>query len=554
LRNIAGGAEAANQKLMSGLVGETEALRSLGVVISEADVKRKAYTLGIAREGAELNEAQKIQARYALIMEQTGKAQGDFARTSDSLANQQRILQAQFENVQAQVGEGLIPTVQDLGAAFTGLFAILDGLSKPIGGLGSLIEAAATAINPVVLLGQAVQQFKEITGDAEPTVEELAKTLELEQSAASKAAAAMAEVTKETKRQKDAAAALTKEQESRRGAVLSSIAATAGVRDAEQRLEDARRGVAEAGDLAKQKERDLADARESVTDAVREVTRAEEDLTDARREAPRQLRDAHLDARDAALSVRQAERDLAEARTEAGDAAAEASAEAAKALTPLQRAQAALNDTRKDIDPDAVARAEINLERAQIRQIEAAERAAELEREREHPRVVAEAEDRLADAKDKVADAQRGVNEVQARDNSKAVREANDDLADASTGVAGAYESQRTALLKLNELGLAAIPTFQTITDLLSFLDKVGSAPAASSFDTTRGANGAGSSTAPAPTPTRAQVDPSYQAQGGTTFQVENLTVTSNSPDAVQVANEVAAAFAASAAIAARVN
>lgn len=238
-RNLAGGAQEANQKLLSGLVGETEALRSLGIVINEADVKRKAYTLGIAKEGAELTEAQKIQSRYALIMEQTSKAQGDFANTSDSLANQQRILQAQFENIQAQIGTGLIPVVEDLGAAFGGVFDLLDLAASPAGGMGGFVEMVAKALNPVVLLGDAMQQFKEVTGTAEPTAAELTRTLEIQeiQMAASKEeqkalTEAQKESTKAAKEQEKALDELLKAQ-------LGSINADIGLENAIRKTRDA---------------------------------------------------------------------------------------------------------------------------------------------------------------------------------------------------------------------------------------------------------------------------------------------------------------------------
>lgn len=82
----------------SGLAGETEPLRKYGIDLSAAAVEAFAFSKGIAKKGEKLTEAQKIQARYASLMEQTSIAQGDFANTSDGLANQQRILDAQTQN------------------------------------------------------------------------------------------------------------------------------------------------------------------------------------------------------------------------------------------------------------------------------------------------------------------------------------------------------------------------------------------------------------------------------------------------------------------------
>lgn len=96
-------------KLRSGLAGEVEPLRRFGVDLSAATVEQEAFRSGIAKTGEELTAAQKIQARYNLILEDTTKQQGDFARTSDTLPNQLRSLKAEFINIAATLGESLLP-------------------------------------------------------------------------------------------------------------------------------------------------------------------------------------------------------------------------------------------------------------------------------------------------------------------------------------------------------------------------------------------------------------------------------------------------------------
>src|SRR5688500_3385443 len=80
------------EKLRAGLVGEAEPLRQLGVNITAVATEAKAMELGLGAVGRELTAAEKAQANYAIIMEQTTTAQGDFARTSEGAANQQRIV------------------------------------------------------------------------------------------------------------------------------------------------------------------------------------------------------------------------------------------------------------------------------------------------------------------------------------------------------------------------------------------------------------------------------------------------------------------------------
>ena len=104
----------AAELFQSGLAGETEPLRKYGLDLSAAAVTAHAYAEGIAEAGTQLTESQKVQARYSLLMKDTAKTQGDFANTSDSLANRQRILNARWDDARAKLGKGLLPIVEDL--------------------------------------------------------------------------------------------------------------------------------------------------------------------------------------------------------------------------------------------------------------------------------------------------------------------------------------------------------------------------------------------------------------------------------------------------------
>jgi len=97
-------------KLRAGLSGEVEPLRSLGVNLNQALIQQEALNLGIWDGVGAINAAQKAQASYSLILKQTTLAQGDFERTSEGLANQQRILDAAQEDLAATIGEYLLPT------------------------------------------------------------------------------------------------------------------------------------------------------------------------------------------------------------------------------------------------------------------------------------------------------------------------------------------------------------------------------------------------------------------------------------------------------------
>lgn len=124
------------QKLRSGLTGEAEPLRSVGVFLTEAKVKAKGMEMGLADAHGELSEGAKVMARYAIILDETKTAQGDFARTATGLANAQRTENAELVNLQANLGQKLLPVQLAVTHAqvdlFTGLNYLADSMSGKV--------------------------------------------------------------------------------------------------------------------------------------------------------------------------------------------------------------------------------------------------------------------------------------------------------------------------------------------------------------------------------------------------------------------------------------
>lgn len=106
--------EDAMQKLQSGIAGEIEPLRRLGYAIDVATLQQIAYEHGIEQSVNTMNQAQKSQLRYLAIMEQSGNAMGDLARTVQTPANAIRILQQQTTQFTRALGNLLIPALQTL--------------------------------------------------------------------------------------------------------------------------------------------------------------------------------------------------------------------------------------------------------------------------------------------------------------------------------------------------------------------------------------------------------------------------------------------------------
>lgn len=141
--------EEALDALRSGLVGETEPLKRFGVNMNEATLKAQAMKMGLVdTTKTALDPATKAQAAYALILEQTTTAQGDFARTSDGLANQQRILNAEWENAQASLGQTLLPAMTEAVSVLNNMLSAFNALPAPVKTvtLGVVALGAATVL------------------------------------------------------------------------------------------------------------------------------------------------------------------------------------------------------------------------------------------------------------------------------------------------------------------------------------------------------------------------------------------------------------------------
>ena len=115
----------------SALVGNHETVRRFGVVITEATLKQELLRMGIKRTGAEVTNAEKVQARLNLIINGTSDAHGDAARTSDSYANSLRGLKAELSEIGKEIGEKLLPLMTGLismtRSAMRGLDILLYG-------------------------------------------------------------------------------------------------------------------------------------------------------------------------------------------------------------------------------------------------------------------------------------------------------------------------------------------------------------------------------------------------------------------------------------------
>lgn len=95
-------------KLKSVFTGETESLKDLGVVMTQNALDQYALANGYGKTTSKMSEQEKVALRYKFVMDKLSIASGDFARTSDSWANQTRVLSLRFNELKASLGQGLI--------------------------------------------------------------------------------------------------------------------------------------------------------------------------------------------------------------------------------------------------------------------------------------------------------------------------------------------------------------------------------------------------------------------------------------------------------------
>jgi hypothetical protein len=134
----------------SGLSGEAEPLKRFGINLLDSEVNAYALESGLIAVGQQMTEDIKTQARYGLLMQETAKTQGDFANTSDGLANSQRILGALFTDMQATIGNALLPVMADL------VSQVKDDLLPILEDFGTWLESPE-GIAAVADFGQAMK-------------------------------------------------------------------------------------------------------------------------------------------------------------------------------------------------------------------------------------------------------------------------------------------------------------------------------------------------------------------------------------------------------------
>lgn len=146
-------------KLKSVFTGETETLKDLGVVMTQSALDQYALANGYGKTTSAMTEQEKVALRLAFVQKQLSAASGDFIRTSDSWANQVRVMQLQLQSLKATVGQGLINI-------FTPVLKVINVLLGKLATLANAFKSFTELITGKKSSGQISGSGAGLTGDA----------------------------------------------------------------------------------------------------------------------------------------------------------------------------------------------------------------------------------------------------------------------------------------------------------------------------------------------------------------------------------------------------
>ena len=158
--------EEAFEKLRAGISGETEPLKQLGINMSVVNLEAFAMSKGITKSYDSMTQAEQATLRYQYIMETTADAQGDYSKTADSTANKTRTTMLQFQTLSAELGQQLLPIVNDVLGALQSVikwFNNLDASGKRVvlilGGIALAIGPVTSAIGTLIKVGSGIKSL-----------------------------------------------------------------------------------------------------------------------------------------------------------------------------------------------------------------------------------------------------------------------------------------------------------------------------------------------------------------------------------------------------------
>ena len=166
--------DVAGTALKSVFTGETETLKQFGIVMTDANLQAYALSQGITKDTSAMTQAEKVQLRYNYVMQQTQLAQGDFAKTSDSWANQTRMLSEKWKEFGGTIGTVLmniaLPAVKTLNGVMTQLISLASQAAQAIADVfGIEMSTASSAASVADSTAETATDYSDIAQSAEDT-------------------------------------------------------------------------------------------------------------------------------------------------------------------------------------------------------------------------------------------------------------------------------------------------------------------------------------------------------------------------------------------------
>ena len=146
--------ETAFQKIRSGISGETEPLKQLGINMSVANLEAYALSQGITKAFDKMSQSEQTMLRYQYLMQATADAQGDFAKTADGYANSTRRIQTAVDTMKTAAGNLMLLVLEPLA-----------------GTLADFLETLTGGINKKTV----IEEFNEINVDTDTKLAEIEK-------------------------------------------------------------------------------------------------------------------------------------------------------------------------------------------------------------------------------------------------------------------------------------------------------------------------------------------------------------------------------------------
>lgn len=332
------------------LRGESEPIRRYGVLLNDAALKQRALAMGIYDGEGALSAQQKTLAAYSEILAQSTDAQGDFERTSEGLANKSRTLTANLSDLSAEIGQKLLPVVQDYTTAAVKLVDEVqnqdEATESTVGKLAKFSIAINKAIGPLgTLLG--------VVNDVNDVVKDYAATTDQARTATERWSDSMLAIERgDLRRQMRAAQAERKRayDESRRAEAAEKEAAKAR-EQAEKRAEDAaKRRREQAKRAAREARQALRDLASTINTDLKSAQEAATDRYQSLLEESRNFAEGLRDQITGFVSLADAVRQAGDSETDYNDALKER----ADAYAELNRLQAERQRRGFDLNDDIV--------------------------------------------------------------------------------------------------------------------------------------------------------------------------------------------------------